>query len=364
MRDVQATVLGVVERVIAEGRERGVQVAAYLHGELVVDAWAGVADAATGQPVDGETVFPVFSCSKGVAATVLHLLAERGQIDYDMPVAAAWPEFAAAGKAGITVRHVLSHTAGLALIPPGYSCTDLQDWSTVCAAIAGWPPATVPGTVTEYHALTYGWLVGEIARRVDGRPFKQILEEEIVAPLGLADSLYMGIPDSAEPRVAVLDALFATELPPDDTPQSVPNSLQPLHVMMNRADARRVCQPASNGIMNARALARHYAALLPGGVDGVALLPPSRVRTATQSQRPPHDPNAETTAHFGLGYAINGTEFGHGGYGGATGFADPATGLTVGLTKNLFSTNGAEGEILQALREGLGLADGAPSMHG
>lgn len=364
MATVQAVMQEVLERSVAEGRERGVQLTAYRHGELVVDAWAGVTDAATARPVDGETLFPVFSSSKGIAATLLHLQMTRRQLSYDMPVATVWPEFAAQGKAATTVRHLLNHTAGLALMPMGIGYAELGDWATMCALLAESTPITPAGTVTCYHAVTFGFLVGEVARRIDGRPFQQMLHEEIAAPLGLADSLFIGIPDAVEPRVAILDEEFAPgmpEFPDDSVPQAIPSWLLPLHAMLNRPDGRRACVPASTGIMTARALARHYAALLPGGVDGVELLPAECVRQATQPQRPAGDPAAETTPCFGLGYILSGDPttpaFGHDGYGGSSGFADPALGLAVGLTKNYFSPNGAGTDILQALREAIAMEE-------
>ncbi|HEY3379130.1 MAG TPA: serine hydrolase domain-containing protein, partial [Armatimonadota bacterium] len=359
--NIQARMQELLEQMVASGRERGLQLAVYLDGELVVDAWAGVADDATGRPVDGQTLFPIFSTGKGITATLLHLLVERGQLNYDMPIAAVWPEFGVHGKRGITVRHALSHTAGLPNMPMGIGYAELSDWATMCAAIAQLRPISEPGTETCYHAITYSWLVGEVLRRVDSRPFAQLLHEEIGVPLGISDSMFIGIPDDVEPRVAVLDEIFAPGgpvLPDDTTPQSIPGWVQPLHTMMNRADARRACVPASSGIMTARALARHYAALLPGGVDGVELLPPDRVREATQPQRPANDPNAATSQCFGLGYGLNGdpyTSFGHGGYGGSNGYANPTHRLAVGLTKNLFSPNAAHGEICQAVHEALGI---------
>lgn len=364
MGDVQKQMQSLLDQLVDEGRERGVQLAVYSDGALVVDVSAGVADVTTGRQVDGETLFPVFSATKALAATLIHLLAQRGKLDYDMPIADIWPEFAAHGKAGITVRHALSHTAGLQCMPRGIGYAEIVDWNTMCTAIAQLHPDTPPGTQMTYHAVTYSWLVGEVARRVDGRSFPQLLQEEICRPLGIT-SMFVGIPDEVEPRVAVLDEIFPEDggcVPPDDSqPQSIPGWLHPLHNMMNRPDARRACIPASSGIMNARALARHYAALLPGGVDGVELLPPERICAATQPQLPTNglDENAQ---HFGLGYQLSeytgktGTRFmtfGHGGYGGSIGFADPQHKLAVGFTKNLFSPNNAREVVIQKLREAL-----------
>ena len=178
--------------------------------------------------------------------------------------------------------------------------------------------------------------------------------------------MFVGIPDDAEPRVAVLESPPDPNQapPPDDSvPRDVPGWMFPLHEWMNRPDARRSCVPASSGIMSARSLARHYAALLPGGVDGVELLPPQRVRAATVRQLP-SGPVPET--RIALGYWLGGegddlgsrpTAFGHGGFGGSIGFADPECRLAVGLTKNLFFAGPeARGSVLRELREALGVA--------
>ena len=138
-----------MDDLIGRGIEQGLQVAAYLDGQLVVDTWAGVADATTGRPVDGETLFLVFSTTKGVTATVIHLLAERGLLEYDVPVARYWPEFGVNGKQAITVRQVLAHTAGVPQVPDGFERTDFGDWDRACRAVAELTPLWQPGTATD-----------------------------------------------------------------------------------------------------------------------------------------------------------------------------------------------------------------------
>ncbi|MFA4945729.1 MAG: serine hydrolase domain-containing protein [Lentisphaeria bacterium] len=363
----QEEIQALLERLVKEGRERGIQVAAYLDGKLVVDAWAGVADAATGRPVDGETLFPVFSTTKGMAATIIHRLAERGKLDYDDRISQSWPEFGVNGKEAITIRQALNHTAGLPNVPEELRGVDLRDWAAVCAAVARLAPAWPPGSRMEYHAITYGWILGEVARRVAGRPFPQLLEEEICRPLGIKGGMYCGIPDEVEPRVAILeDTTVNPAAPPGQSvPQPVPAWLGPLHAWMNRPEVRRACVPASSGIMTARAIARHYAALVPGGVDGVELLPPARVKLATTM--PPPWTGADGTpqpSHWALGYAVETgvtaagapwRQIGHGGFGGSKGNADPQCRFAFGLTKNLFSGNGGEGLVAAELRRLLAL---------
>src|SRR5262249_31510267 len=194
----------LIDDLVGRDVERGLQVAAYHDGNLVVDAWSGLADAEARRPVGGDTLFCVFSCTKGITATVIHLLAERGRLDYDAPVARHWPEFERNGKAAITLRQVLSHTAGIPQVPDEIGPAEACDWERACRAIADLTPLWEPGTQTGYHAFTYGFILGEVARRVDGRAFDTIVREEISRPLNIT-SLYLGIPDQVEPRVATLE---------------------------------------------------------------------------------------------------------------------------------------------------------------
>lgn len=337
---VQSEVQQLFDRLVAEDKECGLQATVYFRGERVVDAVAGRVDPAGETKVTGDTLFPVFSCGKGVTATLIHRLVERGVLAYEQAVASVWPEFASNGKEGVTLKHVLNHAAGLHLISPKLGYDRMCDWDAVCAEMAGMAPAWAPGSQREYHAITQGWILGGMACRATGKTFEQLLEEEIRVPLGLKNT-FIGIPDAVESRVAVLEELGPEgDFPEVDYPQSIPNWVQPLHHFMNRADVRRACIPASNGIMTARDLARHYAALCPGGVDGVELLTPAWVALTLEQV----DKAVPTTmGPRGLGYGLGeagaamGTRptcFGHGGYGGSLGFADLDYGLAVGFARN------------------------------
>lgn len=345
MDSAQSRVESLLRQLVADDVELGLQVAVYHRGRLAIDVAVGARSSAPDAlPVDADTLFPVFSTGKGIAATAVHILVERGLIAYDTPVAEVWPAFAARGKSGIKLRHLLDHTAGLSAVPPPIGFDEALDWDKSCAALAAACPATSPGSHMAYHAMTYGWLVGEVIRRVDGRPFARFVREEISGPLGIGDGLWFGIPDSAAPRVATLERLPSASPPPPPNP-AIPTWRGPLHDWMNIPQVRRACIPGTSGIMNARAIARHYAALLPGGVDGVELLPPSRIHTATRLQLPRPEIAPGSPFVFSLGYIQGGpaidigpetNAFGHGGYGGSQGYANPARHFAVGITKNRF----------------------------
>lgn len=341
---LQDTIQNLLNNLVAEGKERGVQATVYLDGQLVVDAWAGVADVRTGRSVDGDTLFPVFSTTKGIFSTVIHILAERGKIDYDTPIAHYWPEFAANGKENILVRHALAHTAGIPYMPEGVTADQICDWDFMCAAVAQLKPASPPGVKQAYHAITFGWIVGEVARRVDGRSVPQLLADEICRPLGIT-RMFCGIPDEVEPETAFLEFSSKVSVASPPPPHDIPPFMMPLHEQMNRPEVRRAPQPGYGGIMSARAVARHYAALLPGGVDGVELIPPSRVKIAIEEQIPSGG-YGEIDTRKSLGYLLgilapamgpSPTAFGHGGHGGSVGFADLRYRLAVGVTRNRLS---------------------------
>ncbi len=357
----QSEVQRVLDRAVLEGTERAIQVAAYLNGELIVDAWAAPA----ARPVDGHSLFPFFSTGKGIAATAVHRLVERGILSWDEPIALHWPEFAAAGKGGITLRHVLNHTAGLPMMPeqgdPGQTC----DWDAMCTFLAAATPLHPPGAQRHYHAITYSWLLGETARRADGRDFGRIIEEEVCRPLGI-DTLFFGLPAAklplcvdAEKAPPEASPPPATSPPPDPVAQrAIPSWIGPLEDWINRDDIRRACIPSSNGFGNARALARHYAALVGKGVDGVRLLAHATVAAATSWDAPAHAAGPGN-GRWGLGYSLQGPDvapgvvFGHDGYGGSTGFADVRCDLAVAIVKSRMGWT-LTGHLVETIRRCVG----------
>jgi CubicO group peptidase (beta-lactamase class C family) len=344
---LQGRVQQVIDGLVESGDEIGLQVAAYVNGELVVDTWSGVADEATGQLVDGDTLFTSWSTTKGFVATCLHILADRGHVDYDTPVATYWPEFGVHGKDVVTVREALTHRAGVPQMPEGVTPEMMTDWDAMCAAIASHTPLWKPGTTVCYHAWTFGWIIGELVRRIDGRPIAQFAHQELCQPLGIED-FYLGIPDSVEGRVAPL-----TEAPSEPETNELALRVMPPLVtsaaVVNRPDFRRASIPGGGGIMNARAIARHYAMLAQAGVlDGVRILSAEQCKVIRILQTDAPDARSGVLRRRALGYALGGapehggdsamgrggSEFGHAGNGGSLGFADPVRKLSFGLTKN------------------------------
>lgn len=354
----------LLDEELARGARGGIQIAAYHRGRLVVDAWAGTADPNGDKLVGGETLFPVFSTTKGVTATIIHLLAERGKLNYDDPISKHWPEFGANGKSAVTVRQAMNHTAGLQDVPTAITSENGCDWKNACSAMAASKPSWQPGSKAAYHAVTFGWILGELAQRVDGRPFSKILHDEIEKPLSV-EGLYVGIPDEVESRVAILEEANVAPQAPASGPRPIPDWMWPLPVWMNRADVRRACVPGSNGIMTARAVAKLYASLLPGGVQGVELLPPKRIALATDLKSAAYDKTAQNPTVWTLGYMLTDglaalenqkiSPFGHGGYGGSTGFADPANGFAFAYAKNVYGKEGFNAPVLEVIREALGI---------
>lgn len=367
MSDVQQQVQQAIDQLVESGAERGLQIAVYRDGEQVVDAVAGVADPATGRRVTSGTVFYNFSIVKGAAATVAHILAERGLFGYDTPVAELWPEFAAHGKGAVTMRQVLDHTAGVPGIPLDTTVEDLCDWDKICAAIAAAELWWEPGTKVGYHAYTFGYIVGEVVRRATGKPISQVLREEVAGPLGVADELWFGMPPSEhhhlarledEPGAAEQAAQMMASLPPDlPMFKAAPPELFPNAEFGNRPDTLAADIPAG-GKTSARAIARMYAALL-GEVDGVRLLPPERLAEATAVSSSGIDEVFGMPTTWGLGYGIGGpsgdpqnapTVFGLGGVGGSFACGDTATGIAWAVTKNRvsndFSTSNQLGQLI------------------
>lgn len=365
-----AEVARVLRRILPKRGPGGGAACVYHRGEKVVDIWGGTSDS-RGTPWRGDTLSLSFSTTKGVASTLLHVHADRGLIDYDAPVARYWPEFAQGGKGEITVRQVLCHEAGLyAIWDMVEHGSEMLDWDHVTARIAAAEPRHAPGTAHGYHALTYGWLVGEIVRRVaDNKPFRELLESELARPLGL-EGLYCGVPPDQQHRCATLMAT-GMDGPVDqrrrntqrileraerwrawlsrlgfhyDPSESIAALMAPgiEDLDFNSEEFRAASIPAANGMFTARSLARLYACLAQGGeLDGVRLVSPETLRRAAEPQNRGAGRVIPISMRWRLGYHRVFTTgarvpggFGHFGFGGSGAWADPQRQLAVALTVN------------------------------
>lgn len=356
-------VQAAIDDAIASGHEIGVQVCAYHQGKRVIDCWGGLADPAIGRPVDGDTLFNVFSVTKAVAAVALHIQAERGLIDYDAPVVRYWPDYGANGKGETTVRHILTHRSGLAQMPEGVTPDLMCDWDYMARSLAALPPLAPPGTKALYQSMTFGWLVGELVRRTDPRhrPFGQFVHEEVALPLGIED-LWIGITDAVEERIARL-TLATTPVPPEYLPPlflaSMPSAVDLIPAVFERAKVRRAAIAGVGGIFNARSCARFWAMLAQSGVlDGVRLLSQARVTAISQPRTQADEPDP---VMFGIPMPLtqggfwHGSEFApvsmvggpgvicHPGAGGSIGWADPVNQLAVAICHNrMFDARSSE----------------------
>ncbi|HWL42222.1 MAG TPA: serine hydrolase domain-containing protein [Ilumatobacter sp.] len=342
------------ERNFTEHGELGAGFALYAGGRQVVDIWGGVADRASGRAWDADTLQLVFSTTKGATAICVAKLVDDGRLSYDDKVAMHWPEFAAEGKEGITVGELLSHQAGLIAYDRPLTFDEVMAVTPVVEALAAQRPLWQPGTAHGYHALTYGWLAGEVVRRVDGRTLGRFFADEIAGPLGL--EFWIGLPEQEEPRVTTL------ELAP---PPTDPAEIELLRRMYARgANAYRALSldgvirmmpenhfntralhasemPGANGITTARSLARMYAACV-GEVDGVRLLSAETVAAARAERVQADDLTLLRNTRFGAGFwlhegrtsMIQEGSFGHPGAGGSLGYANPELGIGYGYVMN------------------------------
>lgn len=344
----------------AQHGDIGGAVCVYRDGRPVVDLWGGVADLDAGRPWARDTLQLVYSATKGATATAAHLLAQRGALDLDAPVAEYWPEFAANGKADIPVRWLLSHQAGLVALDRPVPLAEALAWEPMVVALGAQRPLWTPGTAHGYHGRTFGWLVGEVIRRVSGRTPGRFFADDIVGPLGL--DFFIGLPTGERDRVSRMvyrqPEVDFTTAPPEPIPEELrelvaawrdPNSFSnrafqvtdPAEIDFNSPEVQAAELPASNGIGTARGLARMYATLIDE-VDGVRLLTPETLASATNEQAGGTDQVMMVPSRFSSGYMLptqtnpmaGPNSFGHTGRGGSLGFADPEHGIAFGYVMN------------------------------
>lgn len=355
----------------------GAAISVYHHGEKVVDLWGGVRNE-DGDPWTQDTMSVSFSTTKGAASTAIHMLVDRGLLSYDDPVVKHWPEFGQQGKENILVRHVLSHQAGLYDVRSMIeSPRELLDWEHMIHLFEQARPKHAPGKHTAYHGITYGYLTGELVRRVTGIPFTRFVEEEMAQPLGL-DGFHVGVPRERLGRVAKLIKAPKKKQQEQQARKgkvtqrrgSIPTRMfwslvrggmrvAGLHADLTETKAAllprqigsfdfaadevvQACIPAANGVFTARSLARFYACLANGGeLDGVRLLSPKTLEAATAMQIRRADLVLLFRMHWRLGYhgvttprGVSKHAFGHFGYGGSGAWAHPKHNLSFAMTVN------------------------------
>ncbi|MGY8832391.1 MAG: serine hydrolase domain-containing protein [Pseudomonadales bacterium] len=335
-----------------EPQERGMALCVQVGGETVVDLWAGVADKEGQQAWHSDTILNLFSCTKTFTAVTALQLVGEGKLELDAPVARYWPEFAAAGKDKITLRHLLSHQAGLPALREMLPAEALYDWHAMTTALAAEQPWWPLGEGHGYAPITYGWLVGEVLRRVEGRGPGESIVARTAKPLGL--DFHVGLADEEFDRVAIIsrgkgnfgDAAAQRLL---KTMMSEPAAMStraftnPPSIMTstNKPEWRRMQQPAANGHGNARSLAGFYSGLLDG-----QLLESELLAELTREHAVGEDKTLLTRTRFGLGcmldqpevanatYGMGPRAFGHPGAGGSIGFADPERDVAFGFVTN------------------------------
>ena len=365
------------ERNFAARGEVGASVCVTVGGQTVVDLWGGTANTKTGTPWTDETVSIVFSSTKGATAICAHVLASRGQLDLDAPVASYWPEFAQAGKENIQVKMLLNHQAGLPAVRKDLPQGAYADWDLMVDALAKEEPFWEPGTRNGYHALTYGWLIGEVVRRVSGKSLGTFFKDEIADPLGL--DFWIGLPEDKEPRVA---PMIAAEPDPNSAlfqEMATPGTLAALAILnvggymgaVPEYDSRAAHAAeigGAGGITNARGLAGLYEPLALGGKKGNVELANSETlaRMGRVSSSTGRDAVLVMPTRFALGFMktmdnrkepagvqdsvlFSEEAFGHVGAGGSFGFADPKAGMSFGYTMNRMGSGASLNERGQSL---------------
>ncbi|PWI14768.1 serine hydrolase [Streptomyces sp. Act143] len=310
--------------------DAGGSAAVFVNGEAVVDVWGGFADAGRCTPWQRDTIVNVFSVTKTMTALSALVLADRGELDLDAPVARYWPEFAAAGKEKVLVRHLLSHTAGL----PDYDgpVAELYDWPAVTARLAALAPQWEPGTAAGYHSLTQGYLVGEVVRRITGRTPGTFFAEEVAGPLGADFRIGVGPEDDHRVALAVPPPSYDEDYTASaQNADPEPGTATALRVRDANSTAwRRAEIPAANGYGNARSVALVQSAMACSGtVGGVRLLSPAGCERAWEEQFDGEDRTLGMQMRWGLGYGLFGTTYGWGGWGGSLVMVDPAARMAV-----------------------------------
>ncbi|WP_133912711.1 serine hydrolase domain-containing protein [Streptomyces sp. NBC_00582] len=357
---------------LLDGGDAGGSVAVFVDGEAVVDVWGGFADAGRTVPWERDTIVNVYSVTKTMTALCALVLADRGELDLDAPVARYWPEFAAAGKEGVLVRHLLAHTAGL----PDWDgpVAELYDWPAATSRLAALAPQWEPGSAAGYHSLTQGFLVGEVVRRISGRSPGAFFAEEIAGPLG-AD-FHMGLGAEHDHRVAPTvpppgqdedyhasapggeAAATGTESGAGTGAATATRAATRIRVRDgNGTDWRRAQIPAASGFGNARSVALVQSVMACGGtLGGVRLLSQAGCARAWEEQFDGEDRLLGRPVRWGLGYGLFGATYGWGGWGGSLVMIEPESRMTVAYVTNQMREPAGDSrglEIVMSVYDGL-----------
>lgn len=347
-----SSVLDVFSQILEDPEQRGAALCVQVAGETVLDVWGGVIDRHGEQLWQRDTLVNIFSSGKPVAAVVLLQLVAEGRLQLDTPIAEYWPEFALHGKQQITLRHVLSHQAGLPALLAPVAPETLYDWQRMVAAVESTPPWWAPGSAHGYAPMTYGWLVGELIRRVDGREPGEAIAKRIAKPLQL--ELYLGLNEQQLPQVgdvmrmkgvladaASMRLIKAIGNEPQGMVAKAFANPPSMMTSSNKHEWRRMQQPAANAHSTARGLAGFYTGLLQN-----QLLDTEMLADMLKEHSRGADLTLQTSTRFGLGcmleqvdqlpasYALGEQGFGHPGAGGTLGCADPEREVSVAFITN------------------------------
>jgi CubicO group peptidase (beta-lactamase class C family) len=351
-------------RAIHSDTSSGGSFAVTVDGRVMLDMWGGLRD--DGTPWRDDTMCIIASGTKGICAVAVLMCVERGLVDLEAPISVIWPEFSKGGKGAISVGDALAHVAGIPGIERELSIEDISDPMRIAAIVAAQEPI-VPIGMPSYHALTFGWIAGEIVRRADGRTIGRFVDEEISRPLGL--DLYIGAPEEVISRISTTTRSADYQLSaflPGSTPDPrlkfvyglVPTSL------LGTSQVFKIELPGGGGVTNAWSMARLYGALARGGeIDGVRLLQPDTIAVARRQRSEGHDPLSGRFLRFGVGFELNpnpsclggpANAFGHTGAGGSTHGAWPSLKTGFSYTMGEFrpeSNDGRAKRLLVALEE-------------
>lgn len=352
-----ASLQGILDDAVSSGIEVGVQIAVYRGKEPVIECQSGLADLVGGVPVSPRTVFPIFSATKGVTSTAVHLQIQRGHLELDAPIARYWPEFAQNGKEDVTVRQALTHQAGIPYMPQGVTVEEMCDWDEMVSSIARLSPIWAPGTRTGYHAYTLGWILGELTVRTDreGRSFGEYVREEICAPLGIED-LWLGVREDQAVSIARLVDGRGTRQLSENHLLAIPDSVGTYPSIFEQEIVRQSCHPAAGGLASAAALARQYASLASAWSGGTGeLLNRPTVDHAFTVETEEQDTVLGRTTRKTLGYMAGNKSVlaldddqaaspiaGYPGAGGSVGWAENDSGCGFAIVKNRMTAIGSD----------------------